>query len=249
MCVAGAISYVAHWQSQIVNEYTLSTLEDSDPLVSDSNVRTVSQIRVFRDALSLNSLTVHGKKHRDPCDIVYVIVGSTSTKHRIRKYAKTWCEISGVRCVFQVDRSFPVHEFPNAGVFKVLHVIFKQKPIMTYSAALAFVRVFDDENYRECKWFVTVDDDTIVNVRNLRAVLDTFDSNDEYFFGGRSEDKRSELELGPIAFGGAGIVLSSGYVKKQRDEYVRCLHNDFDREASLLVDLNSYEHDLGGDYR
>lgn len=79
------------------------------------------------------------------------------------------------------------------------------------------------ENSRLVDWFVFADDDTwFSDDAMLREMLFGFDSREDHYFGAFSETKGTVESFGRISFGGAGITLSRGLVRKMQSTLDRC---------------------------
>jgi hypothetical protein len=73
------------------------------------------------------------------------------------------------------------------------------------------------ENAPLVDWFVFADDDTwFSDSAMLREMLSGFDSREDHYFGAFSETKGTVESFGRISFGGAGITLSRGLVRKMQ---------------------------------
>lgn len=63
--------------------------------------------------------------------------------------------------------------------------------------------------HHAARWFVLVDDDAIVNVDNLVAVLSKYDWTEMVYIGGPSESHSANTHFShTMAFGGGGIAIS-----------------------------------------
>ena len=61
------------------------------------------------------------------------------------------------------------------------------------------------------QWYVVLDDDSMFNPLGFTQWVGNFPADEPWYLGGRSEDLRSRQNIGwDMAFGGAGIALSSG---------------------------------------
>ncbi|GAA5900667.1 uncharacterized protein JCM6883_002916 [Sporobolomyces salmoneus] len=79
------------------------------------------------------------------------------------------------------------------------------------------------ENAPLVDWFVFADDDTwFSDGAMLREMLSGFDSREDHYFGAFSETKGTVESFGRISFGGAGITLSRGLVRKMQSTLDRC---------------------------
>ncbi|GAA5953889.1 hypothetical protein JCM3765_000680 [Sporobolomyces pararoseus] len=79
------------------------------------------------------------------------------------------------------------------------------------------------ENSPLVDWFVFADDDTwFSDSAMLREMLSGFDSREDHYFGAFSETKGTVESFGRISFGGAGITLSRGLVRKMQSTLDRC---------------------------
>ncbi|KAL8866860.1 MAG: hypothetical protein Q9174_006036 [Haloplaca sp. 1 TL-2023] len=75
----------------------------------------------------------------------------------------------------------------------------------------------------EAEWFVIMDDDTFFpSMRGLLAMLDKYDSNEQYWIGAVSDQWWSVSRFGMMAFGGAGIFLSRGLAAVIDEVYEDC---------------------------
>ncbi|GAA5846535.1 hypothetical protein JCM3766R1_002522 [Sporobolomyces carnicolor] len=79
------------------------------------------------------------------------------------------------------------------------------------------------ENAPLVDWFVFADDDTwFSDSAMLREMLSGFDSREDHYFGAFSETRGTVESFGRISFGGAGITLSRGLVRKMQSMLDRC---------------------------
>ncbi|GAA97904.1 glycosyltransferase family 31 protein [Mixia osmundae IAM 14324] len=76
---------------------------------------------------------------------------------------------------------------------------------------------------RDTEWFLILDDDTFfVDPHNLIDALGKYDSDQDWFLGGHSEAEIQQYYWGRIAYGGGGIIISRGLMKKMYDSYEQC---------------------------
>ncbi|GAA5883396.1 hypothetical protein JCM16303_006732 [Sporobolomyces ruberrimus] len=72
-------------------------------------------------------------------------------------------------------------------------------------------------------YFVFSDDDTwFTDQGMLREMLSAFDSREDHYFGAFSETKGTVESFGKIGFGGAGVIISRGLVRKMQSTLDRC---------------------------
>ncbi|KAJ3091000.1 hypothetical protein HK102_001999 [Quaeritorhiza haematococci] len=84
------------------------------------------------------------------------------------------------------------------------------------------------EKYPDAKWFVMIDDDTYLFVKNLKRMVDDFDPEEEHYFGVPNMfmgcDGVKKFGDGPaFAHGGSGIVISRGAIKKMMSGIDKCI--------------------------
>jgi hypothetical protein len=71
-------------------------------------------------------------------------------------------------------------------------------------------------------WFVLADDDTVLSLDNLQSVLERLDPAEPMLIGGQSEALSQMREFGPMAFGGGGLALSAGLVRRMAPTFESC---------------------------
>lgn len=72
-------------------------------------------------------------------------------------------------------------------------------------------------------YFVFSDDDTwFTDQGMLREMLLAFDSREDHYFGAFSETKGTVESFGKIGFGGAGVIISRGLVRKMQSSDSIC---------------------------
>jgi len=68
------------------------------------------------------------------------------------------------------------------------------------------------------QWFTLADDDTyFLSLDSVARMLAKYDPEESHFIGGQSESESANKAFGNIAFGGAGIFLSRGLIKKMNE--------------------------------
>ncbi|GAA6021818.1 hypothetical protein JCM11491_003887 [Sporobolomyces phaffii] len=79
------------------------------------------------------------------------------------------------------------------------------------------------EGARLVDFFVFADDDTwFSDAGMLREMLSAYDSREDHYFGSFSETKGTVESFGRIGFGGAGVIISRGLVRKMQSTLDRC---------------------------
>ncbi|GAA5941869.1 uncharacterized protein JCM15063_000804 [Sporobolomyces koalae] len=82
---------------------------------------------------------------------------------------------------------------------------------------------FEHPDSNLVEWFVFQDDDTWwSDIGMLRTMLSAYDSREDHYFGSFSETQGTLETFGKIGFGGAGVVLSRGLVRKMQSTLDRC---------------------------
>ena len=73
------------------------------------------------------------------------------------------------------------------------------------------------------KWYILLDDDTfIVSPYKFLKMLDKYDHNQLHYIGCLSESRGQRDLWGFMPFGGAGLIMSQGLVKKMMDHWEEC---------------------------
>jgi len=73
------------------------------------------------------------------------------------------------------------------------------------------------------KWYIVGDDDTLFNPLALAQYLSAYDASSTWYFGGRSEMMDTRHRIGwDMAYGGGGVVLSSGFMVGYGEALERC---------------------------
>lgn len=114
------------------------------------------------------------------------------------------------------------------------------------------LKVLHDNRTPETKWFVFMDDDTFfLDLRKVIATLDKYDPMKPYYVGALTEDFRQMAQWGFMAYGGAGIFLSTALVEELLPHYETCIgeRNTGDRMLMKCIYHHTstrltWEHDL-----
>ena len=73
------------------------------------------------------------------------------------------------------------------------------------------------------RWFIYTDDDTLfLSFTRLSKMLSKYDPRDPYYIGSITEDFRMTSAVRFIAFGGAGVIVSSGLMDELVPLYPKC---------------------------
>ena len=73
-------------------------------------------------------------------------------------------------------------------------------------------------------WYTIVDDDTFIpSVSRFASTLAGYDHERPFYIGGLSEPKADLSGIGMFAYGGAGMVFSSGLVKELAPQMPDCI--------------------------
>ncbi|KAI4274219.1 MAG: hypothetical protein L6R35_006343 [Caloplaca aegaea] len=127
----------------------------------------------------------------------------------------------------------------------------------------SLVRVMYTHRTDASSWFVLMDDDTFFpSMQALLAMLGKYDSKEQYWIGGVSEQWWSVGRYGWMGFGGAGIFLSQGLAAVLDEEYdicitemhkaaggdvrvMRCVYGH--TETKLTYETGLHQMDISGD--
>ncbi|KAI4869184.1 glycosyltransferase family 31 protein [Hypoxylon rubiginosum] len=88
----------------------------------------------------------------------------------------------------------------------------------------------------DTKWYGLLDDDTFFpNLKPLSDSLAALDHNVDAYVGALSEDFSSIRNFGFMAFGGAGIFLSTPLARKLGDQALKCIDRATTREGDTII--------------
>lgn len=80
------------------------------------------------------------------------------------------------------------------------------------------------ESGRETEWFVISDDDTWwVDIKSVKARLSYLDYKEDHLIGSYSDAVQNFRYFGPIAYGGAGIIISRALMEKMQPLLRTCV--------------------------
>ncbi|XVF19300.1 hypothetical protein REPUB_Repub11eG0098500 [Reevesia pubescens] len=155
--------------------------------------------------------------------IRFVLVGSLITWKYRKPYIEAWWRPNETRGNIFLDSS-PTKEFlpwssasppyqVNEDVTKlrIYPKLVNPVQIRLYRSILDTFRFGDNQNVR---WYVMVDDDTLLFVDNLVDVLAKYDHNKYHYIGTNSEFIKSNYDFSfDMGYGGAGYALSYSLVE------------------------------------
>lgn len=164
-------------------------------------------------------------------DIVFGIAGSAVMWERRKEYIKVWYRPKEMRGIVWLDHkvntSWEKEGLPEIRVSdEVSQFKYTKQPPL--DAAVRISRVVSEtvrRGFKDVKWFVMGDDDTIFVVDNLLRILSKYDHRNFYYVGSSSESHIQNIFFSySMAFGGGGFAISYPLaieIEKMQD---RCLH-------------------------
>ncbi|KAM0979169.1 hypothetical protein EV1_014969 [Malus domestica] len=202
-----------------------------------SRNRTISRRGGHSEELTLN-------------DIVFGIAGSAQLWKQRKEYVRLWWRPNDMRGHVWLEEKLPVND-----VDRSLPPIMVSEDISRFRytnptghpSGLRISRIIS-ECFRlglpNVRWFVLADDDTIINVDNLVAVLGKYDSSEMVYVGSPSESHSANTYFShSMAFGGGGIAIShplaealSGMQDKCLERYPKLYGSD-DRLHACIAEL------------
>ena len=76
----------------------------------------------------------------------------------------------------------------------------------------------------DIEWYTILDDDTFIpSISRFASVLNAYDYERPFYIGGISEPKADLSGIGYFAYGGAGMIFSSGLVKELAPKVPECI--------------------------
>ncbi|KAM2674361.1 hypothetical protein EV2_015560 [Malus domestica] len=202
-----------------------------------SRNRTISRRGGHSEELTLN-------------DIVFGIAGSAQLWKQRKEYVRLWWRPNDMRGHVWLEEKLPEND-----VDRSLPPIMVSEDISRFRytnptghpSGLRISRIIS-ECFRlglpNVRWFVLADDDTIINVDNLVAVLGKYDSSEMVYVGSPSESHSANTYFShSMAFGGGGIAIShplaealSGMQDKCLERYPKLYGSD-DRLHACIAEL------------
>lgn len=153
---------------------------------------------------------------------------------RISDVAQWWdSRLSGV---VLVDNEVPA-DLPALPAGLQVQAVSKPWQFVSAAERCAWGQVADmHAAYPKADWYVLGDDDTLFVPEALETVLSRYDSSKPWYMGSVSESPKqihyfgvtalsTGSQLGSYAFGGGGIIISSGLMQRIIKDYQQCLHD------------------------
>lgn len=218
---------------------------------------------IFSTPFELNWSTLSRNSSNSPMDsptnishIRFVLVSSLRTWKDRKPYIEAWWRPNETRGNIFLDSIPPKDFLPWSSAsppYQVNEDITKLRiypellnpiQIRMYRSILDTFRLGDNKNVR---WYVMADDDSLVLVDNLVAVLAKYDHNKYHYIGTNSEFVHSNYHFSfDMGFGGAGYALSYSLV----EALVPVINSCIERYHHLYVSdhlSSSCSADLGVD--
>ncbi|XP_057512323.1 uncharacterized protein LOC130794424 isoform X2 [Actinidia eriantha] len=192
--------------------YITYTISSHHPCCQSSTLFTTSTHKYSNDPYNSNSFSPTNISH-----IVFGIASSSNTWKNKKPYIAAWWRPNTTRGSLFLDKP-PTEYLPwpskTDPPFRVSEDVSKYKEYdkhsMPYVIRIAriIVETFRAEN-KNVRWYVMVDDDTVLFINNLVEVLAKYDHRKYYYIGKNSECVVNNVQGSfEMAFGGAGYALS-----------------------------------------
>lgn len=183
-------------------------------------------------------------------DIVFGIAGSAQLWKQRREYVRLWWRPNDMRGHIWLEEKLPKNDvdlsLPPIMVSEDISRFRYTNPT-GHPSGLRISRIVS-ECFRlglpNVRWFLLADDDTIINVDNLVAVLSKYDSSEMVYVGSPSESHSANTYFShSMAFGGGGIAIShplaealSGMQDECLERYPKLYGSD-DRLHACITEL------------
>ncbi|KAI5329390.1 hypothetical protein L3X38_028787 [Prunus dulcis] len=163
-------------------------------------------------------------------NIVFGIAGSAQLWKQRREYVRLWWRPNDMRGHVWLEEKLPKNDvdlsLPPIMVSEDISRFRYTNPT-GHPSGLRISRIVS-ECFRlglpNVRWFLLADDDTIINVDNLVAVLSKYDSSEMVYVGSPSESHSANTYFShSMAFGGGGIAISHPLAEALSEMQDECL--------------------------
>ena len=173
---------------------------------------------------------------REPVNASHIILGMSTPLDRLKGsiiYLERWLPYTGARLFVVVTG--PDETPPDENQMSELELKMRDlgmqvtmiKPLNGNDVGsqryFSLTRVMYSNRVPKTQWIVFFDDDTFFpSMHSLVDMLSTYDSKQQHYIGGLSEDWWSVARYGMMAFGGAGTFLFIALVEVMDANYDDC---------------------------
>ncbi|KAJ3682154.1 hypothetical protein LUZ60_014727 [Juncus effusus] len=149
--------------------------------------------------------------------LIFGIAGSAHLWPRRKEFVRLWWRPASMRGHVWLDYSVPQPPSSDPDSLPPIRISedisrFRYTNPTGHPSGLRIARIAAETfrlGHTNARWFVLVDDDTIVNADNLVKVLSKYDWTEMVYIGGPSESHSANTYFShSMAFGGGGIAIS-----------------------------------------
>lgn len=161
--------------------------------------------------------------------LLFGLVGSEKAWHHRKAYIESWWRPNVTRGFLFLDKA-PTGDLlpwsaasPPYRISDDLTKFLNKTDVVAQRIIHAIMEVYR-EDHEELRWLVMGDDDSVFILDNIIRVLQQYDHNKYYYFGGQSEFILSNYWYSfSQGFGGAGFIMSYPLAKVVAADMEKCL--------------------------